>query len=486
MRPRARIRRTAVALVAAGLMIVPTATATPATLDLKREVSLPDEVVVSPGLVGKLAAGPATAILSWDEDVVARSVVERYLAATGLAYFTFDASAVAVGCLGGLSELATFASVPGAISVYPNEPLTLALDKSVRTVFNGSPTDVWNGQGIDGSGVGIAVLDTGIDATHPDLEFDTRVKQNVRVLISHREFLSPGGDPPPCQDFYATELEDSEISSGHGTHMASVAAGDGTASDGRYKGVAPGADIIGVAMSDSTNPYVDGPGGNRPTTLAAIGAINYLINQAMPFEPETIKVALMGWTDDGIYDPWSPLEVEIKNLTDYGVTPVLPIGNRGPEVSDCSAAETCYVNRYGVGPYVIGVGATPKTSRTSLARFSSRGDPEPRQVRDLIVRHEPFVVAPGDEVVAARRPGLSPYATLPYSYSGGHGTARVRGLPTDDYVSLSGTSVAAAHVAGVVALMQQAAVEAKGCYLTVEQVRDALQSTATPVPGHGS
>lgn len=98
---------------------------------------------------------------------------------------------------------------------------------------------------------------------------------------------------------------------------------------------------------------------------------------------------------------------------------------------------------------------------------------------------KPTLVAPGTGVAAALRPGLvavAPTAATPYPLAGGGG-----GLSDDPtnvrYQALTGTSVAAAHVAGTIALMQQA-VEAKGCYLASWQVRGILETTPTPLPGY--
>jgi subtilisin family serine protease len=85
-------------------------------------------------------------------------------------------------------------------------------------------------------------------------------------------------------------------------------------------------------------------------------------------------------------------------------------------------------------------------------------------------------------VVAARRVGLAPLVRPPGSTMGAGGDGGIHVDPR--YVGLTGTSVAAGHVAGAVALMQEAAVRAKGCYLRTFQVQEALRSTATAMPGY--
>jgi subtilisin family serine protease len=101
-----------------------------------------------------------------------------------------------------------------------------------------------------------------------------------------------------------------------------------------------------------------------------------------------------------------------------------------------------------------------------------------------MVRYQPTLTAPGVGVVSTRRIGIAPYAELPGTIVQGEGSpSNIRNESLDpEYQPLSGTSVAAAHVAGTIALMQQAAVEQKGCYLTYDQVKSILVQTTTAMP----
>jgi serine protease AprX len=172
----------------------------------------------------------------------------------------------------------------------------------------------------------------------------------------------------------------------------------------------------------------------------------------------------------------------LRDLAWYGIAVVFPTGNEGPDPSDCSAAATCHFNPFAVAPDAIAVAATPKTSRTALASYSSRGDPTPRHPKGETVLYQPLISAPGTGVIAARRPGVAPYAQPPGSNLGAGRSGQVE--IDKRYVSMTGTSVAAAHVAGAIALMQEAAVKGSGCYLTWDQVVDILRSSATPMPGY--
>lgn len=102
----------------------------------------------------------------------------------------------------------------GVEKVWLDGPVRAFLDESVPPV--GAPR-AWEA-GLTGEGVTVAVLDTGVDADHPDL-----------AVVEAKDF---------------TETGDASDHFGHGTHVASIATGDGTASGGRYKGVAPDADLI--------------------------------------------------------------------------------------------------------------------------------------------------------------------------------------------------------------------------------------------------
>jgi subtilisin family serine protease len=219
--------------------------------------------------------------------------------------------------------------------------------------------------------------------------------------------------------------------------------------------------------------------------------MNYVLSTALEgcsppycpgFKPLTAKVILAGWTQDGLHDPWHPMTNIVRDLGWYGMNVVFPVGNEGPTQSNCSSAQTCHFNSFAVGEMAIGVAATPKESDATLEPYSSRGDPSVREERGETFRYEPMLSAPGTGVVAARRPGLAPVAQLPGSNLGGMPHSEV-GLERR-YTPLTGTSVAAAHVAGTIALMQEAARKASGCYLTAKEVIDILRSTADSMPGY--
>lgn len=489
--------RVAGTLVAVSVLALPQIPASPSEIPSV-------QAKIDPALTAQISTNaPAAAILSWNRRQVSRSEVAAYLDANDIDARVLDGLSIAFACAADAGDVEILASAPGAVSVWGDHPLEPALDRSVRTAFNGDPAAIWEGLGYTGKGVSIGVVDTGVDASHPDLEYGSRTKLNVRVLGSKHDFSGPYSEGCVPPDTYSDQLTDSELTSGHGTHLASVAAGDGTASAGRYRGVAPGADLVGVGVTDSTMPQASVCLSDQPclregrTYLSLMGALagmTYVARTGLgecgppecpyirPMSP--VKVILAGWTQDGLYEPWHPMNSAVRELAWYGINTVFPVGNEGPAQSDCSSEETCHFNPLAMAKEAIAVAATPRESDATLESYSSRGDPVARQDRGETFRYTPTLSAPGTGVVAARRPGLAPVAQLPGSQLGGrpHTEAGI----DRRYVPLTGTSVAAAHVAGTIALMQEAAREANGCYLTAARVTGILRSTADPMSGYQS
>ncbi|WP_199240596.1 S8 family peptidase [Kribbella sp. VKM Ac-2500] len=266
---------------------------------------------------------------------------------------------------------------------------------SDTTAQIGAP-EVWQG-GDTGQDVDVAVLDTGIDAAHPD--FGGRIAATASFV--------PGQD--------VTDRH------GHGTHVASTIAGTGAASDGKEKGVAPGADLhIGKVLDDDGN-------GQDSWILAGMEWA------ARDQHAKVISMSLGSGPTDGT-DPMSQAVNELSAET--GALFVIAAGNSGPDPYSVSAP--------GAADAALTVGAVDGADR--LASFSSRG---PR-VGDSALK--PDLTAPGVGVLAAR----SQYAPE------GEGS----------YLTMSGTSMATPHVAGAAALLAKTHPDWNG-----QQLKDALVST---------
>ncbi|MGW9435475.1 S8 family peptidase [Streptomyces sp. NPDC055607] len=259
-----------------------------------------------------------------------------------------------------------------------------SLDRSVRQI---GADRAWE-SGYDGTGVRIAVLDTGVDKTHDDLR--------TRVVDEKNFSASP----------------DAVDRVGHGTHVASIAAGTGAKSGGRYKGVAPGAELISGKVLDDEGYGDDSAVVAGMEWAAAEGA-------------DVVNLSLGGTDSPGV----DPLEATIDRLSaEKGVLFAVAAGNEGE-----SGGST--VGSPGSADAALTVGAVDRDDR--LAPFSGTG---PR-VGDGAVK--PDVTAPGVAITAAAAPG-SALDTRP-------GTPH----PAPGYLQIDGTSMATPHVAGAAAILKQ-------------------------------
>ncbi|TDD39366.1 peptidase S8 [Nonomuraea terrae] len=222
---------------------------------------------------------------------------------------------------------------------------SLSLDVSVPRT--GAPT-AW-AQGLDGTGVTVAVLDSGVDDTHPDL---------AGKVTARRNFV---------QDYEG----DSDLN-GHGTHVASTVAGSGAASGGKYKGVAPG-----VALLDGKVCFNYLGRGACPESSILEG-----MQWAAQSGAQVVNMSLGADDTPGV----DPLEAAVGDLSaEYGTLFVVAAGNVGAEQSIGSPASA---------DAALAVGAVTKTG--VVDSYSSRG---PR-LDDYGVK--PEITAPGTDIVAAR------------------------------------------------------------------------------------
>jgi subtilisin family serine protease len=265
---------------------------------------------------------------------------------------------------------------PGVERIWLDGKRKISLDHSVPQI--GAP-EAWQA-GLDGTGVTVAILDTGVDATHPDL----------------------AGRIAGAENFTATPSTDDTV--GHGTHVASIIAGSGAASGGRYRGVAPGAKLlIGKVCGDEFCEDSD-----------ILAGMTWAASRA-----PVINMSLGGGDTPDI----DPLEQAVGDLTaQYGTLFVIAAGNDGgfAPVSSPSTADAA-----------LAVGAVDRDDQ--LAYFSSRG---PRTGDGAI---KPDITAPGVEIVAAK------------AKNGVIGDP----APVDGYTTLSGTSMATPHVSGAAAILAQ-------------------------------
>ncbi|AKD03518.1 S8/S53 family peptidase [Pontibacter korlensis] len=302
---------------------------------------------------------------------------------------------------------------------------------------------------VSGKGVTVVINDSGIDGTHEDLKLGKNLKQNVLGTTNLNSFTTLA---PPT---WLENVPNTDTNSGHGTHCAGTVGGLGTMSNGKYAGVATGADLIGYGS------------GGALFILDAIGGYDYaLINQAR----YGIRVISNSWGSSGPFDPNNPVNVASLKAYQHNIISVFAAGNSGP------GADTH--NPYAVAPWVISVGAGDRYGR--LADFSSRGLKGDKGTftaggRTWTYENRPTVVGPGVDVVSTRV--LAPVSSLSVDMD----AAELDPAHVPFYTHMSGTSMATPHVAGIVALMLDA-----NPSLTADQVKSILELTATNIPGHES
>ena len=369
-----------------------------------------------------------------------------------------------IGVLATARQIDAVAALPGVTRVWNNRRLTyfgatastLLLDRSVPTIKADQARAEF---GVTGYGVGVVILDSGIDGLlQQDLRYPARTVQNLKVIASQQDIVCVVG-LPCAPSIYVEGLPNSETSVGHGTHVAGIAGGDGTQSAGLYTGVAPGANLIGIGTGDVLFIFW------------AMAGFDYVLENQDRYN---IKVVNNSWGTTGAFDPNDPINVATRRLYDRGVTVVFAAGNEGPGDNT--------LNPYSVAPWVIGVAATCSATDSvgqanvcdggMLADFSSRG------IRGDALYH-PAVAAPG-VYVNSTRASTGPVLTGLDAPDDLLGTCGLRTEFVAFYTCASGTSMASPHVAGVVALMQEWA----GGQLTPDQVKGLLVDTAEPLANY--
>lgn len=387
-------------------------------------------------------------IVSFDQDgpLTTDQVINLESLALGGLYFEELPMA---GVLVLAANIDKLAGVDGVRSLWLNEKLEYDNDRS--TAISGvdrmrADPNLRTDFGLPYSGKGIAVLvnDSGIDGNHPDLTFPEKVVQNVAAQTNLNS------TSPLLPITYLEDIPDTDIAGGHGTHVAGTVGGTGAASGGMFEGVAPGADIIG---------YGSGAG---LFILDTLGGFDYALVNQFRYNIRVVSNSFGSPSDTGTpFDPDHPTNIATKRLADRNIVVVFSAGNSGP-------GEDTITGNFKKAPWVITVGAGD--SNGNLAGFSSRG------LRggggEVTINGETFewvdrpnIVAPGVDVISAQAKS-DPLALV------------------DDnidafYTSKSGTSMAAPHISGVVALMLEA-----DPTLHWSEVIDILETTATNMPGH--
>ncbi|MEO8682253.1 MAG: S8 family peptidase [Vicinamibacterales bacterium] len=390
------------------------------------------------GVRQAMAAGSSARVIMRFSSAAARDAAFNRLLDRGAAVRATDTEAgpalVVLGSAAAFSsELvhATSVSMDADVAV---ASVTPARDRR-RQASSGSRAQEYTGHG---RGISVAVIDSGLQA-HADL--------TLRRVRKFKDFVTGGSVPVD--------------NCGHGTHVAGILAGDGTASFGGYAGMDPNVDLVvlrvlGDDCSGQTSDVID--------ALEWVGRNHATYN---------IKVVNLSLGHPVFESIWTdPLVQAVERLSRKGVVVVTAVGNRGISPRNGQPGYG------GVGvpcnaPSSVCVGAldtkgTPSLDDDDVAAFSSRG---PTRF-DLLAK--PDLVAAGVRVTSLSAPGSRLFTENPalLVFGGNEGPNHPAG-----YMTLNGTSMASPLVAGAAALM----LEANG-QLSANTVKLGLQFTARVLP----
>lgn len=403
------------------------------------------------------ATDSAMVVVSYDQlDALTTSQLQSLLN-LGLTQGVQFKSLPIIGVMASPVQINQLTAMPGIRSVFANRSLEYynaeARELTGVEKLQSSKFENKNGMKFTGKGVTVIVNDSGIDATLDDLEFGTKVVGNVQG-ITHAQALSLTG----VDGVWIKGQPNTDLNVGHGTHCAGTVGGWGTHSDGKYKGAAPGADIVG---------YGSGAG---LSILDALGGYDYAISSIWDFN-SPIRVMSNSWGSSGKYDPAGPISLASYKAHRLEIISVFAAGNSG-------AGEDTH-NPYAQIPWGMSVGAS--TKQGNLIDFSSRG--KRGETGDFIMpdgsswtyKNEVTIVAPGVDIISTRA------KTNVASNGGADDVGVIENEYLPFYTRISGTSMAAPHVAGIVALMLEA-----NPALTNLQIKAIIQQTATNMPGYQS
>ncbi|MCM3663536.1 S8 family serine peptidase [Mesobacillus subterraneus] len=420
----------------------------------------PVKAVVDAELTKSLltAIGPVEAIVTFKSEEGVLPEQLNLLKNLGITKGVSLNSLPIAGILATRSQIDKLAQSDQVLSIYLNKKLAyenaeatditgvdqVRTDETMRKLNGGLP--------VTGKGIGVVINDSGVDGTHKDLEFGSHLVQNVlgATNLHAIDALLP--------ITYVENVPNTDTSSGHGTHVAGIVGGTGAMSGGKYEGVAPGANLIGYGS------------GAAVAMLDTIGGFDYALTHQQQYNIRVITNSWGDTSDAGTdFDPYNPINIATKRLYDRGIVTVFSAGNSGPDAKTISG-------NYKKAPWVVTVAAGDKSGK--LADFSSRGE-EGRGGTVTVDGQswkwadQPTITSPGVDIISTRV--ISPLVAL-------GATADVEYIEPaylPYYTTMSGTSMAAPHVAGIIALMLEA-----NPLLSPSQVKSVLENTATAMPDY--
>ena len=347
------------------------------------------------------------------------------------------------------SVLDRIASIDGVLGIQQDHGLHLDLyesKKATKVDLVRKPVSE-GGLGLNGKGVRVAVIDSGVDSSHPDLADRVVTSYNFEGGWIFDQYQ----DGAASDDVAGATAQYAQVDEvGHGTHVASTIAGTGAAAklptgSGRdLSGMAPGAGIISYKVASPAQGVVYDMGWEANT----MAAIEHLIEHNSELG---IKVINNSWGIFEVTDPDSePVIQMVRAGIAKGLLFVFSAGNSGPEDNT--------VGWPGAMGNVITVAATKKVAPFDVSSFSSRG-------------YQVDIAAPGEDILAAR----SKVSVIDFGLS-----VPDAGTDAPYYMGISGTSMSAPHISGISALLLEANPK-----LTAPKIEEILERTAADLGDAG-
>ena len=241
--------------------------------------------------------------------------------------------------------------------------------------------------GHTGKGVTVAIIDTGV-SPHNDLIYPTN------RIVGFKDFINK--ETRPYDD------------NGHGTHCAGILGANGYSSKGKYRGIAPEANILSIKVLDEK--------GNGKTS-DILSAVQWIIDSKEVYKTKIVNFSLGAIAQ--YRERKDPLVKAANRAIDSGLVVVAAVGNSGPMRNTILSPAT---SRYVISVGALDSNSTPETDDDFIASFSSRG-PTIDRIK------KPDLIAPGVDITSLSYKNLN------------------------NYTSLSGTSMAAPMVSGAAALL---------------------------------
>jgi serine protease AprX len=349
--------------------------------------------------------------------------------------------------------------------VHPHEAVSITAPDYTYQPIN-APS-VW-ANGYIGTGIGVAVIDSGITVVN-DLQNSGGVQLPGGRVIPAQPAVPGSHGRVVYSVTFAPNTKDGNDQFGHGTHVAGLIAGNGKNSTGNpytlsFYGIAPDANLVDLRALDATGAGTDS---------SVIAAIEQAIALKSQYNIRVMNLSLgrpiwESYTQD-------PLCQAVEQAWKAGIVVVVAAGNDGRDLAVNSMGYGT-IEAPGNDPYVITVGGmrtmeTPAIGDDLIASYSSKG---PSFIDDVA---KPDIVAPGNLVISLKFPNDSLAVNNPtfvtpngfYQRSGNITQA------SNDYFPLSATSMATAVISGAVADLLQAYP-----LLTPDQVKSAVHGHCKP------